>query len=147
MNAERHIDAHRQFFNHLIVGDGDSAAAHRRFYDEYNAVLDMPAEYYFDTIKTRVPGVCVAKGQDASARRARAARGDSHAALFTIEGELDDISGNGQTEAAHTLCSNIPSEKRKHLLAKGVGHYGIFSGRKYRETIYPQIRDFVRRWA
>jgi poly(3-hydroxybutyrate) depolymerase len=68
-------------------------------------------------------------------------------ALFTIEGELDDISGNGQTEAAHILCTRIPAEKRKHLLAQAVGHYGIFSGRKYRELIYPQIRGFIQRWA
>jgi poly(3-hydroxybutyrate) depolymerase len=147
MNADKHIDAHRKFFNHLIVGDGDNASAHRRFYDEYNAVLDMPAEYYLDTIKTVFQDFALAKGK--MQVRGELVRPDSirSAALFTIEGELDDISGNGQTEAAHTLCSRIPSEKRKHLLAKGVGHYGIFSGRKYRETIYPQIRDFIKRWA
>jgi len=147
MNADRHIDAHRKFFNHLIVGDGDNARAHRRFYDEYNAVLDMPAEYYLDTIKTVFQDFALAKGKmqvRGELVNPDAIRG---AALFTIEGELDDISGNGQTEAAHALCSRIPSEKRKHLLAKGVGHYGIFSGRKYRETIYPQIRDFIKRWV
>jgi poly(3-hydroxybutyrate) depolymerase len=147
MNADRHMEAHRDFFNHLIVGDGDSAEAHRRFYDEYNAVLDMPAEYYLDTIKTVFQDFALPKGT----WRVRGALVQPQAikttALFTIEGELDDISGHGQTEAAHTLCRSIPSEKRKHLLAKGVGHYGIFSGRKYREVIYPQIRDFVRRWA
>ncbi|HTS52496.1 MAG TPA: polyhydroxyalkanoate depolymerase [Burkholderiales bacterium] len=146
MNADRHIDAHRKFFNHLVVGDGDSAAAHRRFYDEYNAVMDMPAEYYLDTIKTVFQEFALPKGK-------MRVRGDPvqpaairSCALFTIEGELDDISGNGQTEAAHILCRSIPSEKRKHLLARGVGHYGIFSGRKFREHIYPQIRDFIRRW-
>jgi len=147
MNADRHIDAHRKFFNHLIVGDGDNARAHRRFYDEYNAVLDMPAEYYLDTIKTVFQDFALAKGK--MQVRGELVRPDTirGAALFTIEGELDDISGNGQTEAAHALCNRIPSEKRKHLLAKNVGHYGIFSGRKYRETIYPQIRDFIKRWA
>jgi poly(3-hydroxybutyrate) depolymerase len=147
MNADRHIEAHRQFFNHLIVGDGDSAEAHRRFYDEYNAVLDMPAEYYLDTIKTVFQEFALPRGKwevRGTLVQPAAIRG---AALFTIEGELDDISGHGQTEAAHDLCSKLPSEKRKHLLAKGVGHYGIFSGRKYREMIYPQIRDFLRRWA
>jgi len=146
MNADRHADAHRQFFNHLVVGDGDSAEAHRRFYDEYNAVLDMPAEYYLDTIKVVFQDFALPKGtwkvRDTLVRPSAI----RNAALITVEGELDDISGNGQTEAAHVLCTKIPSEKRKHVLAKGVGHYGIFSGRKFRETIYPQIRDFIRRW-
>src|SRR5690606_6491918 len=112
---------------------------HRRFYDEYNAVLDMPAEYYLDTIRVVFQEFLLAKGkwevngtlvQPAALRKT---------ALFTVEGELDDISGNGQTEAAHNLATRIPPEKRKHLLAKGVGHYGIFSGRKFRDMIYPQI--------
>ena len=147
MNADRHIEAHRQFFNHLIVGDGDSAEAHRRFYDEYNAVLDMPAEYYLDTLKVVFQDFLLAKGRwevRGALVRPEAIR---NAALFTVEGELDDISGNGQTEAAHGLCRSIPSEKRRHLLARGVGHYGIFSGRKFRDTVYPQIRDFIKRWV
>jgi poly(3-hydroxybutyrate) depolymerase len=147
MNADRHIEAHRDFFNHLIVGDGDSAEAHRRFYDEYNAVLDMPAEYYLDTIKVVFQDFLLPRGRwevNGTLVQPAAIRGS---ALFTVEGELDDISGNGQTEAAHGLCCNVPAEKRRHLLAPQVGHYGIFSGRKFREQIYPQIRDFVRRWA
>jgi len=147
MNQDRHLHAHRQFFNHLIVGDGDSAESHRRFYDEYNAVLDMAAEYYLDTIKTVFQDFALPKGTWKVRGTLVQPSAIRTAALFSIEGELDDISGNGQTEAAHILCSKIPSEKRKHLLAKGVGHYGIFSGRKYRELIYPQIRDFVKRWA
>jgi len=146
MNADRHIDAHRKFFNHLIVGDGDSAGAHRRFYDEYNAVMDMPAEYYLDTIKTVFQEFALPKGKMIVRGELVRPEAIRSCALFTVEGELDDISGNGQTEAAHILCRSIPSEKRKHLLAKGVGHYGIFSGRKFREHIYPQIRDFIRRW-
>jgi poly(3-hydroxybutyrate) depolymerase len=145
MNADRHIAAHRQFFNHLIVGDGDSAESHRRFYDEYNAVLDMPAEYYLDTIRIVFQDFLLPRGKW-EVRGTLVQPAAVRSALFTVEGELDDISGSGQTEAAHQLCSNVPSEKRRHLLAKGVGHYGIFSGRKFRETIYPQIRDFVRRW-
>ena len=143
MNPDRHADAHRQFYNHLIRGDGESAEAHRRFYDEYNAVLDMPAEYYLDTIKVvfqefQLPlGKWSVRGQPVRPEAIR------KTALFTIEGELDDISGNGQTEAAQTLCRNIPSDRRRHLLARGVGHYGIFSGRKFRESIYPQIRGFL----
>ena len=146
MNADRHLDAQRKFFNHLIVGDGDSAAAHRRFYDEYNAVLDMPAEYYLDTIKVVFQEFALPKGKMTVRGELVRPEAIKSTALFTIEGELDDISGNGQTEAAHTLCRGIPSEKRKHLLAKGVGHYGIFAGRKFRETIYPQLRDFIKRW-
>jgi poly(3-hydroxybutyrate) depolymerase len=147
MNADRHTEAHRQFFNHLIVGDGDSAEAHRRFYDEYNAVLDMPAEYYLDTIKTVFQDFALPRGTWEVRGTLVQPQAIKKAALFTIEGELDDISGHGQTEAAHTLCRSIAAEKRKHLLAKAVGHYGIFSGRKYREMIYPQIRDFIKRWA
>ncbi len=147
MNAERHIDAHRQFFNHLVVGDGDSAAAHRRFYDEYNAVLDMPAEYYLDTIKRVFQEFALPKGKMTVHGELVRPEAIRKTALFTIEGELDDISGNGQTEAAQILCRHVPSEKRKHLMAPGVGHYGIFSGRKFRELIYPQIRDFANRWG
>jgi poly(3-hydroxybutyrate) depolymerase len=147
MNADRHVDAHRQFFNHLVVGDGDSAEAHRRFYDEYNAVLDMAAEYYLDTVKVVFQDFALPRGTWRVRGTLVQPSAIRNAALFSIEGELDDISGNGQTEAVHNLCSNIPSEKRKHLLAPGVGHYGIFSGRKFREHIYPQIRDFIKRWA
>jgi len=147
MNADRHVDAHRQFFNHLVIGDGDSADGHRRFYDEYNAVLDMAAEYYLDTIKVVFQDFALPKGNWRVRGTLVQPPAIRSAALMTVEGELDDISGNGQTEAAHILCAKIPSEKRKHLLAKNVGHYGIFSGRKFREVVYPQIRDFIRRWG
>ena len=143
MNPDRHLDAHKKFYDHLIRGDGESAEAHRQFYDEYNAVLDMPAEYYLETVKAvfqefQLPtGRMIVRGVPVKPETIR------KTALFTVEGELDDISGNGQTEAAHTLCRSIPADRRKHLLAKGVGHYGIFSGRKFRELVYPQIRSFV----
>jgi len=143
MNPDRHLDAHKKFYDHLIRGDGESAEAHRQFYDEYNAVLDMPAEYYLETVKAvfqefQLPtGRMIVRGVPVRPETIR------KTALFTVEGELDDISGNGQTEAAHTLCRSIPADRRKHLLAKGVGHYGIFSGRKFRELVYPQIRSFV----
>ncbi|MGH8678245.1 MAG: polyhydroxyalkanoate depolymerase [Burkholderiales bacterium] len=145
MNPDRHLDSHRKFYSHLVRGDGESAEGHRKFYDEYNAVLDMPAEYYLDTIRIvfqefRLPkGTWEVRGKRVQPQLIK------NTALFTIEGELDDISGNGQTEAAHALCRNIPAEKRKHLLAVGVGHYGIFSGRKFREMISPQIGKFIRR--
>jgi len=143
MNPDRHLDAHKKFYDHLIRGDGESAEAHRQFYDEYNAVLDMPAEYYLETVKAvfqefQLPtGRMIVRGVPVRPETIR------KTALFTVEGELDDISGNGQTEAAHTLCRSIPADRRKHLLAQGVGHYGIFSGRKFRELVYPQIRSFV----
>jgi poly(3-hydroxybutyrate) depolymerase len=147
MNPSRHADAHRDFYNHLIEGDGSSAEAHRRFYDEYNAVLDMPAEYYLDTIKTVFQDFSLPQGRMQVRGQLVRPQCISKTALLTIEGELDDISGNGQTQAAHALCTGIPARKREHYLAPGVGHYGIFSGRRYRETIYPRIRDFIRRHA
>jgi len=147
MNPRRHVWAHWDFYNHLIEGDGESAEAHRAFYDEYNAVLDMPAEYYLDTISTVFKEHRLARGT-------WRVRGDlvrpetiRRTALLTIEGELDDISGNGQTEAAQGLCSGIPAGKREHLLMPKVGHYGIFSGRRWRETISPRIAQFVRKHA
>ena len=144
MNPDRHLNAHWQFYNHLIDGDGDSAEAHRQFYDEYNAVLDMPAEYYLDTVRIVFQDFLLPKGEWRIRGELVAPETITKTALFSIEGELDDISGNGQTEAAQKLCSGIPEKNRKHLLAKRVGHYGIFSGRKFRERIYPQIRDFIR---
>jgi poly(3-hydroxybutyrate) depolymerase len=147
MNPDRHVNAHWEYFNHLMVGDGESAEAHRRFYDEYNAVLDLPAEYYLDTIRIvfqerRLPsGTWVVHGKPVRP-------GDiKSVALFTIEGELDDISGSGQTQAAHDLCTGIPKANQRHLTAKGAGHYGIFSGRRWREQIYPEVRDFIRQHA
>ena len=144
MNAHRHVEAHRDFFNHLVVGDGESAEAHRRFYDEYNAVLDMAAEYYLETLRVVFKEHALPSGTwDVRGQRVRP-EAITKTALFTIEGELDDISGVGQTEAAHGLCRRIPAARRDHLLMEGVGHYGIFSGRRYREKIYPRIRGFIR---
>jgi poly(3-hydroxybutyrate) depolymerase len=147
MNPDRHMESHVQYYQHLVAGDGESADAHRRFYDEYNAVMDLPAEYYLETVdrvfhKHLLPrGRLVVAGERV---RPEAIKGT---ALFTIEGELDDISGNGQTEAAQTLCKGIPARDKQHFEAKGVGHYGIFSGRKYREMIYPRVKEFIARHA
>ena len=113
MNPDRHAESHQQFYNHLIRGDGESAEAHRKFYDEYNAVLDMPAEYYLETIKVVFQEFQLPKGKWAVRGKPVRPEAIRKTALFTIEGELDDISGNGQTEAAQTLCRNIPSDKRK----------------------------------
>lgn len=144
MNPDRHLNSHWDYYMDLVKGDQEDVESHRRFYDEYNAVLDLPAEYYLDTIKIvfqehRLPnGTWHVRGRRVAPEDIRTV------ALFTIEGELDDISGSGQTQAAHDLCRNIPKSRQKHLTAQGVGHYGIFSGRRWREMIYPQIRDFIR---
>ena len=147
MNPGRHRDAHWDYYNHLVRGDGDSADRHREFYDEYNAVLDMPAEYYLDTIRTVFQEVALPKGRMFVRDQLVRPQAIRETALLTIEGELDDISGNGQTEAAHLLCLNIPRERREHYLAPGAGHYGIFSGRRWREIICPKIAAFIRTHA
>jgi poly(3-hydroxybutyrate) depolymerase len=147
MNPDRHLSAHWDYYDHLLQGDGESAEAHRRFYDEYNAVLDMPAEYYLDTVKTVFQDFALPKGRMFVRGELVRPQAIRDTALLTVEGELDDISGNGQTEAAHALCLNIPRERREHFLAPGVGHYGIFSGRRWREMIYPKVRDFITKHA
>jgi poly(3-hydroxybutyrate) depolymerase len=143
MNPDRHVTSHYDYFLDLVRGDEESAESHREFYDEYNAVLDMPAEYYLDTIKkvfqefALVNGSWVVEGQPVRPQDIQ------RTALLTIEGELDDISGAGQTRAAHELCSGIPDEHRFHYDAEGAGHYGIFSGRRWREMVYPRVRSFI----
>jgi len=143
MNPDRHMDAHWDYYNQLVANDGDSADAHRRFYDEYNAVLDMPAEYYLDTIRRVFQEFQLPKGRMFVHEQWVRPEKITKTALFTIEGEHDDISGNGQTEAAHGLCTGVPASKREHFLVPDVGHYGIFSGRRYREIIYPRMRAFM----
>ena len=147
MNPDRHVNAHWDYFNHLVEGDDDSADRHREFYDEYNAVIDLPAEYYLDTVKSVFQDFALPKGRLFIRERLVRPQQIRDTALLTIEGELDDISGNGQTEAAHLLCLNIPRERREHFLAPRVGHYGIFSGRRWRTLIYPKVRDFIRAHA
>ncbi len=147
MNPDRHLNAHWDYFNHLVKGNEDSADRHREFYDEYNAVIDLPAEYYLDTVKAVFQEFALPKGRMFIGERLVRPQTIRDTALLTIEGELDDISGNGQTEAAHLLCLNIPKERREHFLASRVGHYGIFSGRRWREMIYPKVRDFIRTHA
>lgn len=145
MNPNRHLNAHWEYYNHLLEGDGESADAHRRFYDEYNAVLDLPAEYYLDTVRTVFQDFALPKGRMHVRGELVRPQTIRETALLSIEGEFDDISGNGQTEAAHALCLNIPKERREHFRAPGVGHYGIFSGRRWREMIYPRVREFIRK--
>ena len=143
MNPDRHATSHYDYFLDLVRGDDGGADSHRAFYDEYNAVLDLPAEYYLDTIKTVFQDFALINGTwDVSGQRVRPQdiRGP---ALLTIEGELDDISGAGQTRAAHQLCSGLPTSRQFHYDAEGAGHYGIFSGRRWREKVYPVVRNFI----
>ncbi len=148
MNPDRHAKSHYDYFKDLIKGDDASAEAHRKFYDEYNAVLDMDADYYLETIRTvfqdysLVHGTWDVRSPEGQPERVRP-QDIRTTALLTIEGELDDISGSGQTEAAHSLCTAIPEKDRRHFEVKGAGHYGIFSGRRWREIVYPQVRDFI----
>lgn len=144
MNPERHAKAHLEFYQQLLRGEADKADSHRAFYDEYNAVLDMAAEYYLDTIRVVFQEYHLATGRMQVHGRPVQPAAIAHTALLTVEGEHDDIAGRGQTEAAQRLCPRIPAGRRAHLLAEGVGHYGVFSGRRFRETIYPRIRDFIR---
>jgi poly(3-hydroxybutyrate) depolymerase len=144
MNTDRHAKSHYDFYLDLIKGDDEDAELHRKFYDEYNAVLDMPAEYYLDTIKTVFQEAALPRGTwDVAGERVKPADITS-VALLTIEGELDDISGSGQTQAAQDLCSGIPAANKEHFTAKDCGHYGIFSGRRWRTIIEPKIAAFIR---
>ena len=143
MNPDRHLTSHYDYFLDLVRGDDDSAEFHRDFYDEYNAVLDMPAEYYLDTIKTVFQDFALVNGTWKVNDQLVRPQDIKTSALLTIEGELDDISGAGQTRAAHELCTGIPKARQFHYDAIGAGHYGIFSGRRWREKVYPHLRDFI----
>jgi poly(3-hydroxybutyrate) depolymerase len=144
MNPQRHAQSHWDFFMHLREGDNESAEEHRKFYDEYNAVLDMPAEYYLETIKTVFQECALPRGTWEVEGKLVRPQDIKSVALFTIEGELDDISGSGQTEAAQDLCSGIPAKKKQHFTAPKCGHYGIFAGRRWREIICPKIGEFIK---
>ncbi len=143
LNMERHITAHKDLFKHLVEGDGESARAHKKFYDEYLSVSDLPAEFYLDCIDQVFQRQLLPKGEFLYKGKKVKPEAITETALLTLEGELDDISGVGQTEAAQKLCKNLPDKMRKHYMQKGVGHYGIFNGRKFRENVVPIIVDFV----
>lgn len=144
MNFGRHMEAHLKQFDHLVEGDGDSADRHRAFYAEYNAVMDLTAEYYLQTIETVFQKQALAKGE-MMYRGDRPVRTDliKKTGLMTVEGELDDISGIGQTVAAHDICSGLPDSMKAHYEQKGVGHYGVFNGSKFNSEIAPRISDFI----
>ena len=143
MNPQRHAQSHWDFYMQLRTGDDASAEEHRKFYNEYNAVLDMPAEYYLETIKTVFQEFSLPKGTWEVEGKLVRPQDIKTVALFTVEGELDDISGAGQTQAAHTLCSGIPENMKQDFVAPECGHYGIFAGRRWREMICPKIAEFI----
>ncbi len=148
MNPDHHAKSHYDYFRDLIKGDDAGTEAHRKFYDEYNAVLDMDADYYLETIKvvfqdfSLVNGTWDVTGVDGAVERVRPADIRT-TALMSVEGELDDISGSGQTQAVHDICTGVPKAHQRHFEAKGAGHYGIFSGRRWREHVYPQVKAFI----
>ena len=144
MNPDRHMTAHYDYFLDLIRGDDGSTDQHRQFYDEYNAVLDMPAEYYLETIKTVFQDFALVNGTWTVDGTLVRPQDITTSAMLTVEGELDDISGSGQTQAAHGLCTGIPEDRKFHYDVAGAGHYGIFSGRRWRDMAYPRVRDFIR---
>ncbi|NLY63604.1 MAG: polyhydroxyalkanoate depolymerase [Alcaligenaceae bacterium] len=143
MNTDKHVQSHYDYYLNLMKGNEMEANSHRKFYDEYNAVLDMPAEYYLDTIHVVFQEHLLPRGL----WDVRGVRVDPdhirNVKLMTVEGELDDITGHGQTRVAHELCGNIPNADKVHMIAAGSGHYGIFSGKKWRNNIFPKVKDFI----
>ena len=143
MNLDRHVEAHRDLFLNLVKGDGDSVTKHREFYDEYLAVMDLDGAFYLQTVDTVFIKHSLPKGEMTSRGRKIDPSLIRRVALMTVEGENDDISGVGQTEAAHRLCANIPAENKVHYLQPEVGHYGVFNGSRFRSEIAPRIADFA----
>jgi poly(3-hydroxybutyrate) depolymerase len=144
MNLDRHVGSTMKHFQHLVRGDGESAQTHRKFYDEYLAVMDLAADFYLETIDVAFQRHLLPRGLWVSRGRRVDPKAVTATALMTVEGELDDISGPGQTRAAHGLCSNLAPEKHTHLFVPGVGHYGIFNGSRWRRAIQPEVARFIR---
>ncbi len=145
MNLEKHQEAHRRYLSHLMQGDGDSADKHLEFYDEYLSVLDLTEEFYLQTVDVVFQRHLLPKGD--LVHRGRKVRPEriTDIGLMTVEGENDDISGIGQTQAAHYLCLGLPPELKEDYVQPHVGHYGVFNGKRFREEIYPRVREFIRR--
>ncbi len=144
MNLDRHMLAHKELFTDLVKGDGDSVQSHLAFYDEYLAVMDLPAEYYLETLDIVFQQHLIADGRFTYRGEKIDLGSITSTALMTVEGEKDDISGIGQTQAAHRLCKNIPNDRRADHVQKGVGHYGVFNGSRWRAEIAPRVRDFIK---
>jgi poly(3-hydroxybutyrate) depolymerase len=145
MNMERHQDAHLQYLQDLMNGDGDSAEKHLEFYDEYLSVLDLSEEFYLQTVDIVFQQYLLPKGELVHGGRTVRPAAITDIGLLTVEGELDDISGIGQTQAAHALCSGLPEDLREDYVQPHVGHYGVFNGRRFREEIYPRVAAFIAR--
>jgi poly(3-hydroxybutyrate) depolymerase len=143
MNFDRHVTAHYEMYKHLVAGDGDSAEKHRDFYDEYMAVMDLTAEFYLQTVDVVFVQHLLPRGLMMHRDKPVDLTAVRNVALMTVEGEKDDISGVGQTRATHDLCVNIPSDMRVEYLQRGVGHYGVFNGSRFRSEIAPRISDFM----
>jgi len=144
MNPQNHLQSHWDYFQDLVRGDEQDTESHIRFYDEYNAVLDLDAKFYLDTIKTVFQDYALPNGTWEVAGDLVKPQDIKETALLTVEGELDDISGSGQTRSAHGLCVGIPKEHKAHYEVAGAGHYGIFAGRRWRDKVYPKIKSFIR---
>jgi poly(3-hydroxybutyrate) depolymerase len=145
MNLNSHVQAHWDLYRYLIVGDGESAGAHKRFYDEYLSVMDLPAEFYLETVNLVFKEHALPRGTMECLGRQVRLEDVAETSILCIEGEKDDISGLGQTRAALTLCTGLADERKLYHMQKGVGHYGIFNGRRYREKILPVILEFIER--
>lgn len=143
MNLDRHTDAHKRLFANLVKGDGDLVDKHIEFYDEYLAVMDLTAEYYLQTVDTVFVKHALPKGEMMHRGKLVEPSKIHRVALMTVEGEKDDISGIGQTEASHRLCSSIPADRRVHYVQMGVGHYGVFNGSRFKSEIVPRMCDFM----
>jgi poly(3-hydroxybutyrate) depolymerase len=143
MNLERHVDAHWQMFLHLVRGDGESLSTKRRFYDEYRSVMDLPASYFLQTVQKVFQEHLLPRGLFTHRGHLVDPAAIERTALLTIEGERDDISGLGQTKAAHKLMPHLPAEMHEHIEQEGVGHYGLFNGRRFRVDVAPAIKRFI----
>jgi len=143
MNEDKHVDAHRRYFESLVEGDGDGVEKHEQFYDEYLSVLDLTEEFYLQTIDIVFQQHLLPRGLLQHRGEMVDLTAIADIGLATIEGEMDDISGVGQTQAAHGLTPNIPDDRRLLYVQPKVGHYGVFNGRRFREEIYPRVRDFI----
>ena len=144
MNLDRHIDAHFGHFQHLVEGDGDSVAAHRAFYDEYLAVMDLTAEFYLETVEAVFQKHLIPTGQYRHRGHLIRPQAIRDTGLMTVEGEKDDITGRGQTRAAQDLCTGLPEQHKMHYVQPRVGHSGVFNGTRFRNHIQPKMRDFIR---
>jgi poly(3-hydroxybutyrate) depolymerase len=145
MNFERHLESYNQLFDHLVEGDEEAAEKKRSFYEEYRAVMDLPAEFYLQTVQTVFQEHSLPKGEMVARWHPVLPDAITRSAILCIEGELDDISGVGQTKAALEITPNLPDGMKEYYLQKGVGHYGVFNGGKWRSEIAPRIKGFIRK--